>query len=292
MISIFHPSLIFCTQTNWSNPNFRGTFINNLFSHLDQIENLKIKVAWSNEFFNYFWQNSPWTDSYYENYIVEIIYPKLNNLFEFISSPCNIECEMDTNILNDFSEEIQREWLIIIHRLLHIQTKTFVVIGLDLNVQNNSITVFCNCDGYMEECFSIINDPSDWYIKVDYMEKCPCELDGWDDNFKIAVQLCREQEYNFRDFKTKLEDINFSNNFKGNFLDLDESKRKRIIKSITKLLTFTHPEAGRDGGLQEEVINGRFRIRISQGERVHYEENEGKKLFLDYTPSSRHDAPL
>lgn len=289
LISVFHPSLIFCSKINWENPQFRRDFMKNLLSHLDKIEELELKLAWSNEFLSYFMQNSPWKDSFYENDLCDVLYPSLSKFFEIIPQSCKIECNVNPYILNDVSDEVRREWLILIHHLLHIQIKTFVVIGLDYNVQYDSITVSCNCDGNRaEDTYSIIKSPSEWFIKIDYMYKCPSCSDGWEDNFKIAIRLCHEQGHKFKDYKTKLENIDFSNNFKTRFLELDTSKRKHIIQTIEKLLTLTHAEAGNDGGLREKNINGIYEIRISRGDRIFYNENEGKKIFINYIPASRH----
>lgn len=295
LISAFHPSLIFCTEdVQWDSQEFQDALIGNLLSHMDRMEELKIKIAWSDEFINYFWQNAPWRgDVYHENYLTEIIYHKMANSFETIKPPPYTECQINPDIQNDFSEEIRNAWLILIHRLLHNQKKTFVVIGLNTGIGIGSIEVFCTCEDEHRDDYTIVKKPSEWYAKIDYMKKCPDTLDCRDEDFRLAIKMCREQELTLREFKTMPGDIEFSTNFKNSFLDLQgNGKRKRIIKRITKLLTLNHKEAGCDGGLQEELIRGEYRIRISRGERVHYKEHEGKKTFLEYYTSSKHNTRL
>lgn len=296
MISAFHPSLIFCiSDKQWKNKKFQDSFIGNLLSHLDKMEELNINIAWSWEFYNCFWQNSPWLgDDYYENYLMDYLYQTMAELFEIINPPPIVECQTNPDIQTDFRKEIRLSWLTLIHRLLHNKRNTFVIIGLNIEKEIDSLSVFCNCDlGPISETYLVIKNPSEWYIKLDYMEKCPNSLDYWEEDFKVAIKMCHEQEFKMREFKARPEDIEFSDNFKESFLDLQEQgKRKRIIKKITELLTLNHQEAGRDSGLQEEYIHGEYRIRISRGERVHYRETENKKIFLEYYSSSRHDASL
>ncbi|NOR49158.1 MAG: hypothetical protein GQ533_14145 [Methanosarcinaceae archaeon] len=291
MISIFHPSSLFCSSEEWKNPEFQDSYIENLLSHNQQIKDLKIDIAMSDEFFAYFWENNPWNccDGPTRKWMNIILYKMQERFFMFNSPPDNI-CQIDPSIKNDLSEEVIRLWLILIHRLLFNKMQTLVVIGHNIESELDSINVFCDCDnGNTFDCYPIIKKNVDWYAKIEYMEKCPEQLDGWEDDFLLVIKMCYEQEFDFREFKRKLETIEFSSDFKKQFLELSNSKRKRIIKSITKLLTLNHIEAANDNGLREEIIKGEFRIRITQGERIHYLERDGRTIFLKYYSSSKHD---
>lgn len=292
MISIFHPSSLFCSSEDWINRDFQDIFTNNLIEHLQRVREFKIKIAMSSDFESYFWANKPWnsSDDFYKKKLYDIYY-RMQERFEFFTSPPETICQTEPNIQNEFSEEARRLWLILIHRLLFNKMETLVLIGATIIENMDSVEVFCNCDHERtRDRYTIIKKSQDWYVKIDYMEKCPENIDLWDEDFRLAIKMCREK-FNFADFRTKPEKISFSSNFKNCFLELQEiGKKDKIIKSITKLLTLDHQEARRDSGLQEELINGKFSIRVSQGDRIHYIENEGGKIFLEYFPASGHDT--
>ena len=293
LISLYHPSSLFCSSKDWMNPDFRDSYIDNLLKHLKKTREFEINIAMSQEFYDYFWENNPWSNSkIFSIRGMSLILHKMSERFEMLDSPPDTICQIVPDIENKYSEDAKRLWLILTHRLLFNNIKTLVIIGFDVEIEIDHLKVFCNCTHETTTNFyPIIKSHLDWYTKINYMEKCPENLDNWDNKFKLAIKMCREQEFGLGEFKTIPEDTVFTDEFKESFLDLQElSKRKRIIKSITKLLTLPHQEAGYDGGLREEMINGEFRIRISRGERIHYKEENGIKTFLKYYPSSKHDA--
>ena len=293
LISIYHPTSLFCSSEDWMNPDFRDSYIENLLKHLQKTREFEINIAMSQEFLDCFWENHPWSNSkIFSIKNISIILSKMQERFEMVDSPPDTICQTVPDIENKYSEDANRLWLILTHRLLFNNIETLVIIGFDIETEIDSLKVFCNCTHEKTTNFyPIIKSHLDWYTKINYMEKCPENLDNWDKKFKLAIKMCREQEFGLGDFETIPEDTVFTDEFKESFLGLQElSKRKRIIKSITKLLTLTHQEAGRDGGLLEEMVHGEFRIRISQGERIHYKEENGTKTFLKYYPSSKHDA--
>lgn len=218
----------------------------------------------------------------------------MEKLWEYFDQIPESECETSVKIKGNYLPSIEKPWLVLVHNLLHRSEKTFVVVGLNVESNIDKITFLCSCSSssYNKE-FPVINKPSEWVLKIDYMDICPKTLDEWDPCFKLSLEICCNKDFCSKSFKTCLENIDFSKSFKTDFLNLQEEKvKKRIIKSITKLLTLNHQEAGSDGGLQEELINGEYRIRISQGSRVHYSEIEGRKIFLKYIPASKHDSVL
>lgn len=295
MISVFHPSSLFCSSEEWRNPDFQDLFIEHLLEHVKQSREFNTKIAMSDDLSCYFWNNNPWNSS--DNLSIKnmnLIYYKMQELFEMVNSPPDTICQIVPNIENRCSEKANLYWLILIHRLLHNEMKSLVIVGVNIEIESDSLDVFCNCHSEeIHDKYSIIKKPLDWYVKIDYMEKCPDKLDVFDENFKLTLKMCREQEFGLGQFKTKLDDIVFNEVFKNDFLGLRElNKKNRIIKSITKLLTLDHHEAGFDAGLREEIINGEFRIRISRGERIHYIEENGVKVFLKYYSSSEHDVGI
>ncbi len=291
MISIFHPSSLFCTSEEWKDQEFQDSYIEYLLSHNQKITELKIDIAMSDEFFAYFWENKPWNsfDGSTRKWMNIILY-KMQESFFFINPPPDNICQINPDIKNDFSEEVIRLWYILIHRLLFNKMQALVVIGQNIENEIDSINVFCDCDHKNTfDCYPIIKKKVDWYTKIEYMEKCPVQLDGWEDDFSLAIKMCHEQEFYLGDFKRKPETLDFSSVFKKKFLELPSDKRKKIIKTISKLLTLNHEEAAH-GGLKEENINGEYRIRITQVERIHYIERDGRTIFLEYYSPSEHNA--
>ncbi len=295
MISTFHPCLLFCDPSSWKNEEYKDSFISNLTDHIEFIIKSNIKVAWSNDFLCLFWTNSPWMgDSHYEPKLIQYIYPKMEKLWKNIDQFSEDECKTNLKIKGNYSNSIEKTWLVLVHNLLHYSEKTFVVVGPDIESHFDRVSFFCNCpsSSYNKE-FPVINEPPEWFLKIDYMDICPKTLNEWDTCFKLSLEMCWNKDFCSKNLKTSLESIDFSKTFKTDFLNLKEKKtKKRIIKSITKLLTLNHQEAGLDGGLQEEFIDGEYRIRISQGSRVHYSEIEDRKIFLSYIPASKHDSAL
>lgn len=292
MISSFHPTSLFCTYEEWAELDFQDEFILNLTNHFSIIDSLHIDFALSSDFFMYIWENSPWKNDMYNYDKLIGIFTKLNSCSNLFDPPPNDECKISPKIKNGLSVDLNKYWLVLIHCLLHKQMETIVIIGQNVDEKMNSINVSCDCGSLGLE-YLVIADPSDWKTKIDYFKFCPDTLDNWDDKFKRAIELCREQEFKSNPFKTTLTDINFSTSFKKDFLGIhDTNKKRKLIKKITKLLTLSHSEAGRDGGLYEEIIHEEYSVRISEGERIHYKETENIKTFLRYYPASDHDSRL
>lgn len=189
LISIFHPSSLFCSPEEWINPNFQDIFTENLINHLQRVREFKIKVAMSNEFYNYFWENKPWNSGAdYSKKRLNIILYRMEERFEILNPPPETECQIEPIIQNEFSEEARRSWLILIHRLLFNKMKTLVIIGAKIENEIDSVEVFCNCEHERtHDRYPIIKRYPDWYVKIDYMEKCPCNLDFWDEDFRLAL---------------------------------------------------------------------------------------------------------
>ena len=295
MISTFHPSVLFCDPSMWCNEEYKDEFISNLTEHIDFIIKSNMKVAWSTNFLCLFWKYSPWVDDYYyEPKLTIYMYPKMEKLWDYLDDFPENECEMKVRIEGNYFHKLEKSWLVLVHKILHLNEKTFVVIGVNVENKIETMVFFCNCSpSSCNEEFPVINRPSEWFSKIDYMDICPKKLNEWGLQFKLALEMCCKKDFNPKSFKTPLENVDFDNNFKETFLSLqNEGIKRRIIKSITKLLTLNHNEAGLDGGLQEELLNKEFRIRISEGSRIHYTEIGSKKIFLKYITASKHDSVL
>ncbi|WP_440956170.1 hypothetical protein ACSAZK_04290 [Methanosarcina sp. Mfa9] len=294
MISAFHPSVLLCSPDNWKDEIFQDDFIQNLLQHLDLIKELKMNIAWCDEILNFLWSELPWREDYYnEDKLTEIFYEIANCNCTFMAPPDN-ECNTDPYFELSYSNEINQCWIVLIHRLLHEQKEVFVVTGLEIETEIDSIHVFCDCNPQSyENTYFVINHPFEWYKKIDYMKLCPTSLDNWDEFFLLTLKSCYEKEFSSRSLIIKLDDLEFSSGFKRTFKNIgDEKVKQRIIRTITQRLTYTNSEAGFHSGLRDEPIKGKVgerSIRISEGERIHYKKEEGKVLFLKYYSNSKHD---
>jgi len=296
LVSIFHPSSLFCSNNEWNDQEFQDLFMHALLKHIETINKLGIKVAWSWEFFNCFWNEVPWfKDVYYKNYLLESIYDVLYNASYFYESPPENRCQCDTSHLDyELSDQINESWFVLLHRILHNDREAFIVIGINLATDKNSISIECNCtpENFNKE-YHLIKDPSQWHLKINYMDICPTKLDNWDYKFKLALFICKSQRFGSKEIKHPLNKIEFDSKFKKDFIDVNQEKEKeRILIKIAKLLTLNHFEAANDTSIREEKIKEVYRIRISQAARIHYYEDSDKKIFLRYYPSSKHDSPL
>lgn len=291
LISVFHPNLLFCNLSDWDDEIFQDSFISELLSHLDNIDFLGFRFGWSSELSCAFWEEAPWRgDSYYENLLLDVLYQQIVELEYFFESPPDGECQVKSDINLQLADTVHASWLTLIHRILHSQCNTLIPVKFGSS-NNESITCSCDCSS---KCYSneylLVSNPDDWYTKVDFMDLCPSSVDNWYSKIKVAISLCHKQEFFSNEFKISIDNIKFKNKFISDFLDLNDAIYKRtIIRKLTKVLTLNHSEAALDGGLQEELIRGVYRLRISGGRRMHYVEELGIKTFISFNSTSGHD---
>jgi hypothetical protein len=292
LISAFHPSVILCTTESWANEDYQNRFLKNLIDHVDKIKELGIKIAWSDDIESILWNDPPWRNFYAENVLIETFHEIISNSCMYHPPPEN-ECNMIPLLTIDFSSEVKIYWSVLIHRLMHKQKKAFIVTNLKIK-ETTSINVSCNCEPTCcENIYQIINDPTEWYKKIDYIRLCPKSLNNWDKSFLLALRICYEQKFNQRTLKNKIENLKFSNSFKRTFVNIsDEGTKEKIIETIVQRLTYTNAEAGCHSGLRDEKIKGKeneYSFRVSKVERIHYSREEGRMCLLNYHPGSEHD---
>jgi hypothetical protein len=194
---------------------------------------------------------------------------------------------MDTNL--QLSGEIQDYWLTLLHRILHSRQDAVVPVKSGLSSDDS---IHCSCDcapNGNSGIYLILANSNEWFTKIDYMNMCPSNIEEWDLQIKTTLQMCCKQEFQSNTFKIPLENIVFNRNFISTFLNSNHILQKRVIRTITKLLTLTHSEAGSDAGLREENIKGVYRVRVSRGKRIHYVEERGLKKFISLDTESKHD---
>ncbi|WP_410510158.1 hypothetical protein RSJ42_08585 [Methanosarcina hadiensis] len=295
MISTFHPSVILCTHENWDDEKYQEKFLTNLIYHLSKIKEMKIKIAWCKEIESILWNDPPWLHYHAEPMLIETFYEIISNSIPF-NPPPNNECNMIPILPVDYSFEVKTDWLILLHRIAHKHTDVFIVTSLNVDTEITSTNVWCDCrSGCNKYNYKVINDPTEWYKKIDYLTLCPKDSDNWDRGFLLALKACYKQEFSTIILKNKIENVEMSRNFKKSFIDIDDERtKKKIIIAIVQRLTYTKAEAGRHRGLRDEKIRGKrneYSFRVSDVERIHYTLlEEGKMLLLDYHPGSEHDS--
>lgn len=295
MISVFHPNILFCNKMEWDIEDFQDEFVQNLISHLDIIEEFDIKIAWSDEFYNLFWQKAPWIeDCYFKNYMIDYVFNRIENHMEIYTSPPDDPCSISQPFFLNNLNESKISFLILLHRLLFRDENVKIVVRKNTYNEIDKIEVYCDCiSTNNRDNFILIKNEKCWFNSLNYLDKWPVSMNNWDKKFKQALSIYKKQKFPTKKYLIPIDNVEFTSNFKEKIIVVNNNSKKRtILKNIIKILILTHQEAGRDHSLREEKINDQFRFRISDSERIHYFDGSGKKIFLEYYTSGEHDIGL
>ncbi|WP_318466619.1 hypothetical protein [Photobacterium leiognathi] len=293
--ALLEPSLLSISEEDWYCECSRDEYLEHFNSIMNCInDSSNIKLAWNDLYDDLFWtspQKRPWKmDRYWSNTIIPIIYEKLqkNAIHQDLGEElCEVEpkinCEREDlysifcKLIPQLNSEGKDSLICFGSKNIPIKPHEFFVSGEKIEPTPRMF--------YSENCFlSLIDIESElWPTGNDDNESFKKAI-----NIKIARDLCNQKI---------LYDFCFSQKFlkKISKVNID---RDKIITAIARRLIMNTSDAGRDGCLQDENIEGQEsirRLRVTprpSSKRIHYKNSPNKIEFLMFYDVGEHDDGL
>jgi len=288
-ICSLHPNMLFCNSHIWaSDESFRDDFVKSLKSHIETLSQLNIDIAWTDNFYDLFWRNSPWRyDSFYKHHLTVWIHQQIVKTWIKIDPPPNTICCISPDLVSCFDDlngDTKNEWLILLHCLIHKFLIGYIVLD-DCNESHFNLS--CKCEGDIKNTqYGVIKNPKAWYEIIDYITFWPKDQRDFDTSFRLMIDMCFYSEFRNTDLREDSVSFSFSQHFINNMLRVNDSTEKMaIVSSITKRIHLNFGDAGRDSGLQEEKISNFYRFRVSREKRIDHKPSDGGIIFLRFHPT-------
>ena len=302
MNTLFEPSLLFISETDWYDEEKQDAFLEHLINHLDLIDEYDIcKIWWTDELQTILVSNPnmhPWFQSDLRNPLVVAIhqkfYQRVDNVFEF-DSICTISPNLNITYTN---QEAHTHFLKLVHTLIDFKEPSYLCVGTQnsLNADEN-YTFSCHelqCHKNELNPF-LINKAHNWLQQIDVVGQFfPTTIQDFEDKFEKGLDLVRKKIFNEKPYLFYFE---FTDKFKKSIIGRINHQESIFIAIVKKLILTSSESANSD--LHDEFIKKKkiaeWRMRVTQrpsSTRIHYTVAENKVTFLCYYGEGEHDDRL
>lgn len=175
MNTVFDPTILFITESEWHNSEKRDGFLDHLSQNLKYIYDFSItKVYWTNELEELLWNDPcfpPWRKEIdWKNKIVPVFYNRLQSCRVFVNlSTSIIGCSVRPQItFKSCKLEASYLFMRLMNHVLTSGEEIFLCVGIENQLLGNQKYIFfneCNSHQLVPE---LINVPEDWlkHVKV------------------------------------------------------------------------------------------------------------------------------
>ncbi len=232
MNSIFDPSVLFISQSDWDNEAKREQFLSALLNNLRNIDKYDItRIYWTEKLELLLWESPnlpPWrmqTD--YKNRLVPVIFKRFMSRIERIDMDANIgECNVSPSLKYDYGKkEINNSFMKLAHTLIGRNEDIFLCLS-PANKQSRGRAYVFSCS---EDCHpgrklipTLINEPTDWFHYIP-------------DNFDTANWNHHENYFPGKEFSDQLVNNNWAE-FRDELKTYSPSARSAKIEEIGSLV--------------------------------------------------------
>jgi hypothetical protein len=304
MNTVFDPTVLFITESEWYDLRKRDGFLEHLAGNLQYIrEFIATKVYWTDELEELLWNDPllpPWRhDKDWKNKIVPVIYKRFQGCKLLVNLP---HTEIKCSVLPQFKctcckLDAHRLFMGLMDYALVNQEYIYLCVGIGNRLTGEqNYRFFDESDSY-SLVPELINIPEDWLKHVNFTEAFWPQSYSKEDLDKLHTALAATAELFFA--RNMNEPFQYEIEFERPFIEAisDElNNRQEILIALVKRLMRTQQEASADKGLNDEPVRGRRkerRFRVSIQRRIHYRYGKtGKIVFLKYYREGRHDEGL
>jgi len=296
-VAVLEPSVLSIEEDEWFHEESRDNYLEHFNTILTCISNDRnISLAWCEKIDELIWsfpQRPPWKrDRIWANTIIPIIYERVQKNAVYIDDPENIlPCSIIPPINCD-REEMYAVFLDVLGSLNDNCRKILIAFGLkNIPPEDHAFKIEEND---LQPTPILMTGEVDFLNQIDVVsEYWP---DGSDDSerLKKGISIILKRGYGL---DNPVHDFQFSQRFLRK-LSSTGVDRLRILNTIARRLTMNTSDAGRDGSLQDEGLEGRAgirRFRITprpSSKRIHYEFTNSGVEFLMFYDVGEHDDGL
>jgi len=210
MNSIFDPSILFISQSDWDNETKREQFLSVLLNNLKNIDEYDItRIYWTGRLDLLLWESPqlpPWRiNTDWSNKLVPIIYNRFSKRTELINIADIGECNVSPSLKYDYGkEEINNNFMKLVHTLIDRSEDVYLCLSLGNKQSRGRVYIFScseDCHPARQLIPTLINKPADWFNYI------PDDLDtnNWNhyENYfprkEFSDQLADNKWAEFRD---------------------------------------------------------------------------------------------
>lgn len=293
--SIASPCVFSCTTSDWAEDKKRSDFITNLLDYIELCNKTpSCKIITSNELYASLWQDPPppWRqDRDMKIRLVQTLYVKWHSLLEVIEATSDPESLLDpepydlTTTLHSYSPHFKS--LICSARILFDS----IWIHRTGNFCPNHQVIKVTKGSEEIAIYPLASNQSEWSKVFEFHSiffEARALVDHEVIDHVVALEISRlnigTRIYKIasaeKEFTDKLKSIN------------DFSLFQAIIFCMAKRCCMLGAQASSDEGLQDEIINGEHRIRVSGVGRIHYTVTEKRMKLTKLFGPGEHDDGL
>lgn len=302
MYTVFDPSMLWISETDWQDEEKRLQFLDHLLQNLTYIDDYRItRIYWTETFEHLLWsapQLPPWRKSRdWKIKIIPVINRRLQRNLKWIKCPGDLhECKVEPAMTYSYGKtEINTHFMELMHLMIIQKENVYLCLGVENQLPQNTNGYIFSCQCHQKQIIPLlINVPDDWLKFVDLEDEYwPSSIDEID-KFDKAVKIMARVKLDRNNF---LHEYEYTKPFIKDIIKVKNHK-EQILFSIAKRLSIRQDVASSDKGLNDKSVRGKEkegerRFRVTEENRIHYKYGyNGSIIFLRYYADGQHDKGL